>query len=154
MFLPLLRSTKTFPRGLEQRRRQRKGICFLERLRFRRNTRVAPPVRRLHAIRQKHLDCSFTPPPSPPSPPPLPPPSIDSDPVGELARFVEECLNEAPATGECTTWASGNNYGTIPNWDTSLVEDMSGYDWIRIHTKALVIKVRLMATFRTGTHRK
>ena len=20
-------------------------------------------------------------------------------------------------------------YGTMPNWDTSLVEDMSGYDW-------------------------
>ena len=30
-------------------------------------------------------------------------------------------------TGECTTWASGNNYGTMPNWDTSLVEDMSGW---------------------------
>jgi surface protein len=41
--------------------------------------------------------------------------------------FVEECLEEAPVTGECTTWASKNNYGTMPNWDTSLVEDMSGW---------------------------
>ena len=45
--------------------------------------------------------------------------------------FVEACLDESGAevTGECTTWASGNDYGTMPNWDTSLVEDMSGYDW-------------------------
>ena len=25
-------------------------------------------------------------------------------------------------------WASGNNYGTMPNWDTSLVTDMNGSD--------------------------
>ena len=43
--------------------------------------------------------------------------------------FVAECLAEAGAevTGECTDWASGNNYGTMPNWDTSLVTDMSGW---------------------------
>ena len=43
--------------------------------------------------------------------------------------FVAECLNESGAevTGECTTWASGNDYGTMPNWDVSLVEDMSGW---------------------------
>ena len=43
--------------------------------------------------------------------------------------FVAACLSESGAevTGECTTWASGNNYGTMPNWDVSLVEDMSGY---------------------------
>ncbi|CAL6306677.1 unnamed protein product [Bathycoccus prasinos] len=42
--------------------------------------------------------------------------------------FVAACLSESGAevTGECTTWASGNDYGTMPNWDTSLVEDMSG----------------------------
>jgi surface protein len=42
--------------------------------------------------------------------------------------FVEACLSESGAevTGECTDWASGNDYGTMPNWDTSLVEDMSG----------------------------
>ena len=44
--------------------------------------------------------------------------------------FVKACLDESGAdvTGDCTTWASGNDYGTMPNWDTSLVEDMSGYD--------------------------
>ena len=44
--------------------------------------------------------------------------------------FVKACLDESGAevTGECTTWASGNDYGTMPNWDTSLVEDMNGYD--------------------------
>ena len=33
--------------------------------------------------------------------------------------FVEACLSESGAevTGECTTWASGNEYGTMPNWD-------------------------------------
>jgi len=40
--------------------------------------------------------------------------------------FVEECLEEEPINGECTTWASTNNHGTIPNWNTSLVTDMSG----------------------------
>ena len=41
--------------------------------------------------------------------------------------FVEACLTEAPVTGECTTWDANNanNYGTMPNWNTSLVEDMS-----------------------------
>ena len=47
--------------------------------------------------------------------------------------FVEECLSEAPETGECTDWASGNNYGTMPNWNTSLVTDMSGWDG-NVHT--------------------
>ena len=42
--------------------------------------------------------------------------------------FVDACLAEAPVTGECTAWASGNNYGTMPNWDVSLVTDMSGWD--------------------------
>ncbi|CAL6429352.1 unnamed protein product [Bathycoccus prasinos] len=41
--------------------------------------------------------------------------------------FVADCLAEAPDTGECTEWASGKPYGTMPNWDTSLVTDMSGY---------------------------
>ena len=37
--------------------------------------------------------------------------------------FVEACLSESGAevTGECTAWASGNNYGTMPNWDLSLI---------------------------------
>ncbi|CAL6291302.1 unnamed protein product [Bathycoccus prasinos] len=56
-----------------------------------------------------------------PSPPPSPPNE-------SWHTFVAECLLEAPETGECTTWASENTHGTMPNWDTSLVEDMSGYD--------------------------
>ena len=41
--------------------------------------------------------------------------------------FVAECLAEEPVTGECTMWASQNDYGTMPYWDTSLVTDMSGW---------------------------
>ena len=65
------------------------------------------------------------PPPLPPSPPPSPPPPPEPIPDESWHTFVAECLLEAPKTGECTDWASGNNYGTMPNWDTSLVEDMS-----------------------------
>ena len=53
--------------------------------------------------------------------------SPDPIPDASWHTFVYKCLEEAPKTGECTAWASGNNYGTMPNWDTSLVEDMSGY---------------------------
>jgi len=69
-----------------------------------------------------------SPPPSPPSPPP-PPPPLTPIPSESWHAFVEACLSESGAevTGECTEWASGNNYGTMPNWDTSLVEDMSGW---------------------------
>ena len=69
--------------------------------------------------------------PSPPSPPPSPPPPPPLTPIPSESwhDFVEACLSESGAevTGECTTWASGNNYGTIPNWDVSLVTDMSGW---------------------------
>ena len=69
--------------------------------------------------------------PSPPSPPPSPPPPPPLTPIPSESwhDFVEACLSESGAevTGECTTWASGNNYGTMPNWDTSLVTDMSGW---------------------------
>jgi hypothetical protein len=51
--------------------------------------------------------------------------------------FVGECLDESAAigedaigeTGECIVWARSQNvwYGTMPNWDVSLVEDMSGW---------------------------
>ena len=67
------------------------------------------------------------PPPSPPPLPPTPPPPVAPIPDASWHAFVAECLAEAPVTGECTTWASGNNYGTMPNWDTSLVTDMSGW---------------------------
>ena len=48
-------------------------------------------------------------------------------------NFVAECLAESTAievTGECIDWARSKDvwYGTMPNWDVSLVEDMSGYD--------------------------
>ena len=68
--------------------------------------------------------------------------------------FVAACLSESGAevTGECTTWASGNDYGTMPNWDTSLVEDMSGCDWSLVF-KALAVKVHSTATFRSGTQK-
>ena len=46
--------------------------------------------------------------------------------------FVEDCLAESDAigeTGECIDWARSKDvwYGTMPNWDTSLVTDMSGW---------------------------
>ena len=63
----------------------------------------------------------------PPSPPP-PPPPLTPIPDASWHTFVEECLTEAPETGECTVWASGNNYGTMPDWDVSLVTDMSGWN--------------------------
>ena len=48
--------------------------------------------------------------------------------------FVAECLAESTAiaeTGECIVWARSKDvwYGTMPNWDVSLVTDMSGCDW-------------------------
>jgi surface protein len=71
---------------------------------------------------------SSPPPPLPPPSPPPPPTCTKCIPAASWHAFVAECLAEAPVTGECTTWASGNNYGTMPNWDTSLVTDMSGID--------------------------
>ena len=47
--------------------------------------------------------------------------------------FVGQCLMWDPViaeTGECIDWARSQDvwYGTMPNWNTSLVTDMSGYD--------------------------
>jgi len=67
------------------------------------------------------------PPPSPPPPPPLP---LAPIPEESWHAFVTACLDEAPVTGECIEWASTNNYGTMPNWNVSLVEDMSGWTGI------------------------
>ena len=53
--------------------------------------------------------------------------SPDPIPDASWHTFVYKCLEEAPKTGECTSWASGNNYGTMPNWNTSSVTDMNGY---------------------------
>ena len=48
-------------------------------------------------------------------------------PNANLKAFVDACLAEVGAeiTGECTSWASGNDFGTMPNWDVSLVTDMA-----------------------------
>ena len=108
MFDPLLRSTTTFPRGPDPRRRRRKLTCFATRLRFKRNLRAPTPspVRRVRAINQDHLG-------APrrllrrlrPSPPRL----FSSSPVTPIPSaswhdFVEACLSEegAEVTGECT----------------------------------------------------
>jgi len=52
---------------------------------------------------------------------------IKSTPIPDenFSEFVKACLAEAPNTGECEVWASDNNYGTIPNWDVSMVTDMT-----------------------------
>ena len=57
MFIPLLRSTKTFPRGPEPQRRRRKLTCFSARLRFKRNLRATRRHRSCEFVRynQKHL---------------------------------------------------------------------------------------------------
>jgi len=41
--------------------------------------------------------------------------------------FVAECLAIAPVDGLCTTWDKYSTYGAMPDWDTSLVTDMTGY---------------------------
>jgi surface protein len=52
--------------------------------------------------------------------------------------FVAECLAESTViveTGECIAWAQSKDvwYGTMPNWDVSLVTDMSGYTENSVH---------------------
>ena len=52
--------------------------------------------------------------------------------------FVAECLAESTViaeTGECIAWAQLKDvwYGTMPNWDVSLVTDMSGYTENSVH---------------------
>jgi surface protein len=41
--------------------------------------------------------------------------------------FVSQCLAIDPQYGLCTTWDKYSTYGAMPDWDTSLVEDMTGY---------------------------
>ena len=67
------------------------------------------------------------------------PSETELDPIpadySKFKSFINECLEEAPVDGECETWANaskaiwpfgigGMNYGTMPNWDTSLVTNM------------------------------
>ena len=104
---PLLRSTTTFPRGPEQQRQRRKREMFLDASAFQAKFTCTD------AVTGPANSCACT----------------KCIPNASWHAFVEACLSESGAevTGECTTWASGNNYGTMPNWDTSLVEDMSGW---------------------------
>ena len=110
MFRSLLRSTKTFPRGLDPQRRRRKRHVF------RRNC-VSSEI---YVHRRRHWSANSCVGPSP-------------IPAGtSWHTFVGECLDESAGlrrTGECIDWARSQDvwYGTMPNWDTSLVEDMSGW---------------------------
>ena len=101
---------------------------------------------RLAAVESTHGGFFKPPSPPPPSPPPMPspPPSVPIPDDGSWHTFVAECLAEAPVTGECTDWASGNNYGTMPNWDVSLVTDMSGI-------RSSEVLIRLIKTSNIGT---
>ena len=38
---------------------------------------------------------------------------------------ISACLDEAADTGLCTVYGAESGYGTMPNWDVSLVTDMS-----------------------------
>ena len=67
--------------------------------------------------------------------------------------FVAECLAESDAigeTGECIIWARSKDvwYGTMANWDTSLVTDMSGM--MELYFKALAAKVLRRRHFEVG----
>ena len=53
-------------------------------------------------------------------------------PDAQLAHLRRRMFSGSPTDGECTTWASyvwnvSNTHGTMPNWDTLLVTDMSGF---------------------------
>ena len=104
-FITLLRSTKTFPRGPDTQRRRRKLNMFLDATAFQAKFTCT------NAVTGPPNSCTCT----------------KCIPDASWHVFVSECLAEAPVTGECTEWASGKPYGTMPNWDTSLVTDMSGW---------------------------
>ena len=61
---------------------------------------------------------------------------------------IETCLGTNPVDGLC----SSSEYGSMPDWDVSLVTDMSGWNGMLI--KAFAVKVLSTATFRSGTQRK
>ena len=81
------------------------GLCFLPQLRFKRNSRCT------NADTGPASSCV--------GPSPIPDASWHD--------FVKDCLAESAAigeTGECIDWARSKDvwYGTMPNWDTSLVD--------------------------------
>ena len=109
-FIPLLRSTKTFPRGLDPQRQRRKRHVS------RRNC-VSSEI---YVHRRRHRSGEFV-------------RRSLANSGYKLAYFRRGVFGESAViaeTGECIDWARSKDvwYGTMPNWDTSLVEDMSGYD--------------------------
>lgn len=42
-----------------------------------------------------------------------------------FATAITNCLNEQPVTGLCTSYGASSGYGTMPNWDTSQVTNMT-----------------------------
>ena len=63
-----------------------------------------------------------SPPPSPPSPPPVPsPPPAVALTDATFTDAISACLDEAADTGLCTVYGAESGYGTMPNWDVSLV---------------------------------
>ena len=61
---------------------------------------------------------------------------------------IETCLGTNPVDGLC----SSSEYGSMPDWDVSLVTDMSG--WTGVLLKAFAVKVHSTATLGIGTQRK
>jgi surface protein len=53
----------------------------------------------------------------------LPEPILDAN----WHAYVAECLAIAPVDGMCTSWDKYGAHGAMPNWDVSLVTDMSGW---------------------------
>jgi surface protein len=53
---------------------------------------------------------------------------------GQFFTAIASCLAESPETGLCTTYGlSTTNFGTMPDWDVSLVTDMSGWTENSVH---------------------
>ena len=124
--VPLLRSTKTFPSWTGSAATSAQTNMFLDASAFQAKYTcgTSGPASSCNVIESTWIAPS-PPPPSPPSPPP---PPLTPIPSASWHDFVVLCLEEAPKNWRVHDWASGNNYGTMPNWDTSLVEDMSGLD--------------------------
>ena len=40
---------------------------------------------------------------------------------------IQNCLSESPVFGECRMYGRASKYGTMPNWNTTLVTNMGGY---------------------------
>ena len=79
----------------------------------------------------------FPPPPTsvllaPHPPPGVPVASVNALTDATLKAAISACLSEIncraeSCTGECANYGSSSGYGTMPNWDTSQITDMSAY---------------------------